>query len=343
MSEKGRVTIKDVAALSGVSICTAARALCGLPEVSVSVRAKVKDAAEKLQYRSSATVRGIEGDGCRSVAVVVPTATTWYFSQAAEAAEEIIANGGLDPVLVNLRGRERAQSRIFDDPTELAQRVDGVLLIDVDLTASQAAALSSGGLAVASVGMHDVPWDNVGIDNEAAAKEATNRLLALGHWDIAFLSGTQASNGKTRATAERRRGFELALADHDAVVHPDWVIEAGYTIEGGRQAMSELIQHRDRPTAVFAGCDEIAFGALMALKEHGLSCPKDISMIGLDDHPMSWVLGLTTIAQAVEDGAAFAASLLLDRLQNPVNTATPANHSLPTVLADRTSARRKRP
>ena len=303
----------------------------------------MEDAAEKLGYRASSVASRLKGGRTGAVAIVVPTATTWYFSQAAEAAEEILADAGLDPVLVSLRGQERVQSRIFDDPAGLAQRVDGALMIDIDLTPVQTAALSASGLAVASVGMHDVPWDNVGIDNEAAAKEATNRLLALGHWDIAFLAGEQAGNGTTVATAERRRGFESALAQHNVVVNPDWVIEAGYTVQGGQKAMSEIIQHRGNlPSAVFAGCDEVAFGALMALKEHGLSCPEDISIIGIDDHPMSWILGLTTIAQPVADEAAFAASLLLDRLQKPEEAAIPGNHQLPTVLAERTSTQRHR-
>ncbi|MDV8146944.1 LacI family DNA-binding transcriptional regulator [Arthrobacter sp. B10-11] len=338
-----RATIKDVATLSGLSICTVSRALRGLPKVSPVAQAKVEDAAEKLGYRPSAAASRLRGGRTGAVAIVVPTATTWYFSQAAEAAEEIIADGGLDPMLVSLRGQEEVQSRIFDDPADLAQKVDGLLMIDVDLTPHQTAALSASGLEVASVGMHDVPWDNVGIDNVAAAQEATNKLLALGHWDIAFLAGTQTGNGKTRATDERRQGFELALAEHDAVPHPDWVVEAGYTVEGGRQAMSELIRHRGNlPTAVFAGCDEVAFGALMALKEHGLSCPEDISLIGIDDHPMSWVLGLTTIGQPVADEAAFAATLLLERLQKPDEAGSPANHLLPTVLAERTTTRRHR-
>jgi DNA-binding LacI/PurR family transcriptional regulator len=344
MTEIKRATIKDVATLSGLSICTASRALRGLPNISATARERVEDAAEKLGYRASSAASRLKGGRTGAVAIVVPTATTWYFSQAAEAAEEILADAGLDPVLVSLRGQERVQSRIFDDPTGLAQRVDGALMIDVDLTPAQTAALSASGLAITSVGMHDVPWDNVGIDNEAAAKEATNRLLTLGHWDIAFLAGVQTGNGKTQATAERRRGFESALADHDVVVNPDWVIEAGYTVEGGRKAMSEIIQHRGNlPSAVFAVCDEVAFGAFMALKEHGLSCPEDISMIGIDDHPMSWILGLTTIAQPVADEAAFAASLLLDRLQKPEEAAIPGNHQLPTALAERTTTKRHRP
>lgn len=149
-------------------------------------------------------------------------------------------------------------------------------MIDVDLTSEQTATLSSSGLDVASVGMQDVPWDNVGIDNVAAAKEATNRLLALGHSPSGRRSNRQRQDPRHRRA---ETGVRVGPSRTRRRRAPDWVIEAGYTIEGGRQAMSELLRRRGNlPTAVFAGCDEVAFGALMALKEHGLSCPEDISI-----------------------------------------------------------------
>ena len=78
--------------------------------------------------------------------------------------------------------------------------------------------------------------------------------------------------------------------------------------------MIELIENRRMPSAILAGCDETAFGALMALRDHGLSAPKNMSIIGIDDHQMSWFLGLSTISQPVADQGAFAANLLIDRL-----------------------------
>ena len=97
-------------------------------------------------------------------------------------------------------------------------------------------------------------------------------------------------------------------------VDPDLVLDAGSSIEGGRLAMIELIENRRMPSAILAGCDETAFGALMALRDLGLSAPKNVSIIGIDDHQMSWFLGLSTISQPVADQGAFAANLLIDRL-----------------------------
>ncbi len=106
--------------------------------------------------------------------------------------------------------------------------------------------------------------------------------------------------------------------------------------------MIELIENRRMPSAILAGCDETAFGALMALRDHGLSAPKNMSIIGIDDHQMSWFLGLSTIAQPVADQGAFAANLLIDRLHRSGLPNPPTSHVLETKLIERKSTRRRR-
>ena len=342
-----RVTIQDVAALSGLSICTVSRALRQLPNVSEHAQARVNDAAAKLGYKASSAASRLAGGSTGSVAIIAPTATAWFFAQAVEAAEEVFADAGYDTVLISLRNRPSVHRKLFGDLEGLSQRVDGVLLLNVALSEAETAGLAASGLAVASVGMNAVPWDNVGIDNEAAARAATNHLLGLGHWDLAILAGNETGAPSLVTAAERRRGFELALAEHDLTIDPDLVIDAGSSIEGGRLAMMELAENRRMPSAIFAGCDETAFGALMALRELGLSAPKNVSIIGIDDHQMSWFLGLTTIAQPVADQGAFAATLLIERLHrsglpNPPSAGPPSDHVLETKLVERKSTRRRR-
>ena len=209
-----RVTIQDVAALSGLSICTVSRALRNLPNVSEKAQAKVADAAGKLGYRASSAASRLAGGSTGAVAIIVPTATAWFFAQAVEAAEEVFADSGYDTVLISLRNRPSVQRKLFGDLAGLAQRVDGVLLLNVALDAAEVAALEDCGLAVASVGMQSVPWDNVGIDDEEAARKATGHLLDLGHWDHKLMlagtgprrahgartPGAAASNGRSRST-----------------------------------------------------------------------------------------------------------------------------------------------
>lgn len=341
MAKAPRVTIQDVAALSGLSICTVSRALRNLPNVSEKAQAKVADAAGKLGYRASSAASRLAGGSTGAVAIIVPTATAWFFAQAVEAAEEVFADSGYDTVLISLRSRPSVQRKLFSDLAGLAQRVDGVLLLNVALDAAEVAALEDWGLAVASVGMQSVPWDNVGIDDEEAARKATGHLLDLGHWDLAMLAGTEPPSSTVVTADARRRGFERALAEHDLTLDPDLVLDAGSNIEGGRRAMTELVENRRLPSAVFAGCDETAFGALMALRDLGMSAPKNVSIIGIDDHQMSWFLGLTTVAQPVADQGAFAANLLVERLLRPEPPARTV-HLLETKLVERRSTRRRR-
>ncbi|WP_442544059.1 LacI family DNA-binding transcriptional regulator [Arthrobacter sp. KN11-1C] len=336
------MTIQDVAVLSGLSICTVSRALRNLPNVSEKAQAKVADAAAKLGYKASSAAARLAGGSTGSIAIIAPTATAWFFAQAVEAAEEVFGDSGFDTVLISLRGKSSVKRKIFGDLLGLSQRVDGVLLLNVDLSESEVALLAASGLAVASVGMTSVPWDNVGIDDELAAWQATSHLLGLGHWDLAVLSGRETQENSVLTASDRLKGFGRALKDHHLTVHPDLVMNSDSTIDGGRIAMNELIAHRSLPTAVFAHCDEAAFGALMALREHGLSAPKNVSVIGIDDHPMSWFLGLGTVAQPVADQGAFAANLLVDRLQNADAPNEPSNHFLDTKLIERKTTRRQR-
>lgn len=337
-----RATIQDVAALSGLSICTVSRALRNLPNVSASAQSKVSDAAAKLGYKASTAASRLAGGTTGSVAIIAPTATAWFFAQAVEAAEEVFAGAGYDTVLISLRNRPSVHSKLFGDLAGLSQRVDGILLLNIALSEAELAAVAGSGLAVASVGMHDVPWDNVGIDNAAAARAATEHLLDLGHWDVAMLSGRETGEPSLITASERLRGFEQALGAHHVTVDPDLVLEAGSSIEGGRLAMIELIENRRMPSAIVAGCDETAFGALMALRDHGLSAPKNMSIIGIDDHQMSWFLGLSTISQPVADQGAFAANLLIDRLHRSGLPNPPSSHVLETKLIERKSTRRRR-
>lgn len=342
MGKLHRATIQDVAMLAGLSICTVSRALRGLPNVSETSHAKVADAAAKLGYVASSAASRLAGGSTGSIAIIAPTTTAWFFAHAVESAEEVFAASGHDTMIISLRNNAAVHQRLFGDLAALAQKVDGVLLLNIELSDAEIEALAASSLAVVSVGMHNVPWDNVGIDNVAAARAATEHLLDLGHWDLAILSDREKGNRSVLTATERRHGFERALADRDLMVDPDLVVDAGSSIERGQQAMNDLIENRSLPSAIFAGCDETAFGALTALREHGLSAPRNVSIIGLDEHPMSRFMGLSTVQQPVADQGAFAANLLEERLQNPDADFEPVNHVLPTTLLTRKSTRRKR-
>jgi DNA-binding LacI/PurR family transcriptional regulator len=148
MARTPRVTIQDVAALSGLSICTVSRALRRLPNISESAQLKVADAATKLGYKASSAASRLAGGTTGSVAIIAPTATAWFFAQAVEAAEEVFADSGFDTVLISLRNTPSVHRKVFSDLEGLSQRVDGVLLLNVALSDAEIDALAASGLAL---------------------------------------------------------------------------------------------------------------------------------------------------------------------------------------------------
>jgi DNA-binding LacI/PurR family transcriptional regulator len=335
MADRPAATIHDVATLARLPVRTVSAALYGRRGLPEGQRERVLTAAAKLAFAVSETDSVGHGS---TVAIAVPSATAWFYAEAAEVAEDVLADRGIASRTVGFHRGPQGMAAAVSELTArnlLTEHVDGLLLMGAELRGPQVDALLASPLAVAGVGSRPAPWATVGIDDEQAAATATEHLLGLDHWNLALLAGTDAT------MVARRAGFTRALADHDLEADPDLVVATETSIDGGYRAMNDLIDHLGRPTAVLAGCDEIAFGALRALDEHGLAAPEDVSLIGIDDHPMSSFLGLTTVAQPVADQAALAATLLADRLHE--HSADPAPmYRLPTRLVERKTTRRAR-
>jgi DNA-binding LacI/PurR family transcriptional regulator len=139
-------------------------------------------------------------------------------------------------------------------------------------------------------------------------------LVNLGHRRIALISGTPGDPMGFTTQFDRRQGYRETLAAAGLPVDPGLDVGGDFTVEGGEIAMAQLLSHPNPPTAVFAESDEMAFGALRTLRRAGLGPPRDISLIGFDDHALADLMELTTIAQPVREQGARAAQLLLDVL-----------------------------
>jgi LacI family repressor for deo operon, udp, cdd, tsx, nupC, and nupG len=305
--------IDDVARLAGVSTATVSRALRGLPMVTPQTRDRVLSAAAELGYVASPSASRLAGGRSGSVGVVVPRVTRWYFATLVDAAEEVLRASGHDVLLFNLAGRQAATRRLFHG-SGLHKRVDALILACVPRTADDDAALDRLGMPMVVIGGRRPGWGSVCIDDEAAARVATEHLLALGHRRIAHLAGDSHDDFASTVHIDRRVGYRQALCAaglrHDEALE----VEVGFTVDGGARGMAELLRRGDPPTAVFAACDEIAMGAMRTLREWGLAVPRDVSVIGIDDHDLSAVLGLTTVAQPAAAEGRLAASMLLDSL-----------------------------
>ncbi len=154
--------------------------------------------------------------------------------------------------------------------------------------------------------------DQVRVDSVKGAYLATHHLIDLGHNRIGFINGSS----KVLAGLERLKGYQKALIEHHILVDKNLISEEGFNQEGGYRSMQKFLKMRQRPTAIFAANDVIAFGAILAIREVKLKIPEKIAIVGFDDIELASVVspGLTTVAQPKEEQGKIAASLLLERI-----------------------------
>ena len=303
------VRIEDVALHAGVSTATVSRALRGLSHVAEPTRLKVVEAAKSLDYVVSPSASSLASGRTQMVGVVVPYVSRWFFGQVIAGVEGALRTAGFDMLLYSV-GTEESRRRFFND-MPIRRRVDALLVLTLPLAYQEVEALRFLRMPTALVGAAVRGFSSVGIDDVAGGTSATRHLIALGHERIAMISGGMTDHGHFTAPQDRSRGYRFALASAGLTIDPDLDVDGDFTREGGERAMSQLLSLQAPPTAVFAQSDEMAYGALRALRRAGLRCPEDVSVVGFDDHEMADFLDLTTIAQPVHaQGAAAAAQII---------------------------------
>lgn len=319
-----RASIVDVAQRAGVSVATVSRALRDMPNVSRATRDKVLRAARDLDYAASPLASGLVTGRVRSVGVVLPYAGRWFFAEVIRGIEEALRDHGYDLVLhVVSDARRRAD---FFASLPVRRRVDALLVVALPLAEAECELLRALELPLAAVaepvtGLHGEFVDNVG-----AAALAVRHLVNLGHRRIASIGGDLDGPERFSVPGLRTRGFRAAMAEAGLPVRPEWEVDGGFTAGGGELAMTALLsQPGGRPTGVFCQSDEMAFGALKALRRSGLRCPEDVSIVGVDDHELADIFDVTTVAQPVVAQGAAAARWVVARLEGTADPDEPAD------------------
>lgn len=305
------VTIKEVAGHLGVSPATISRALARPELLKPETRARVLEAVDQLGYQPNLIARDLRLRETRLLFVVVPTLSP-FFLEVFRGVERGARETGY-AVLMGHTERDGSREHHFLDQVA-SRRADGVILV----TSSDPPALLQRTRRMPPVvaaledveGLH-VP--KVRVDHVRGAMDATNHLLALGHRRIAHIAGP---DGQTIA-AHRREGFQAAMtaAGLDPDAYP--CISGNYSVALGESAMETLLTSHPPPTAVFAGNDEIAIGAIRTLKRVGLQVGKDVSIIGFDDQRIASLYepALTTIKVPTEELGYRSILLLVDLLR----------------------------
>ncbi len=330
----------DVARAVGVSTGTVSRALRGLPGVSEAMRRRILRAAEGLDYVVSPGASGLATGRTGSVAVLVPHISRWFHARALAGAHHVLRNAGFEVVLYHVEGI--AERREFFETLPVRRRADGLVIIALSLSESEIARLGGlGSMPVVGASTDLGGHPSVGIDDPAGAAMAVRHLVNLGHQRIGMIRATD-EEGVHRGVSQRRLdGYLAAMAECGLPVQQDSIVSAPWGVDGGAQAMAQLLSLRTPPTAVFAEADDVAAGALRTLRRAAVDVPGQMSLIGFDDSPIADLLDLTTVAQPVYEQGLIAGRMLVDAVEQ--GTIAESRQRLDTRLVPRgtTSAVRR--
>lgn len=325
MSRKKPATLSDLAAAVGVAPMTVSRVVNGSGYVSEETRQKVLQAAKKMNYRRNGVARNLRRQRTETVGLVLGDISNPYSTELANVIRETLASR--DYSLFICISEHTGKEDVTAFRSLVDHNVDGLIVATRSNRAGDEYLrdIADSNVPVVVIGRdfyHDAV-DQVSADNLTGGYEATRHLLDLGHKRIGFI-GASIEN---RSGLKRLQGYLKALEEQGIAIDERLITgqkeissEApGYSTEKmGYEGMKRLLSLPKRPTAVFARNDFTAMGAMTAIKEAGLSIPKDIAIIGFDDIPLAVHASppLTTVRQPTRMQGQFAAETLLERIKS---------------------------
>lgn len=306
------VTLRDVAAASGVSLSTASRALDERGTQSRSAAAQhVRKVAAELGYRRNSFASSLRRGETRTLGVLVPRLSDTVMALMFEELERAAAARGYFAMVATSGDQPEEERRAAE--TLLDRNVDGLILATARLDDELPRLLRERGVAHALVLRTDGVSPSAVGDDDVGGYLAVRHLIDLGHREIAVVTGPSF----TSSAVGRLAGARRALDEADINPPGEWMIAAGYGIENGFTAGESLLGEATdkRPTAVFAANDNIAMGIIAAAHRFGITVGQDLALVGYNDTPLA--ARLATPLSSVRVPLAQIANTAIDLIVNP--------------------------
>lgn len=282
------ITIKDIARLAGVSPSTVSRVVSNSPRISRDTADKVRRIMTEHGYHPNQTAKSLVSRTTHTLGIMLPRPAEELFRNDffGELLRGIVTQStrmGYDLLMTTVTGEQNELNTI----SRLAKgrRVDGLVLLGARRDDPLIAYLSENDFPFVVIGRSEthphIPMvDN---DNVQASYDATCHLIAQGHQRIAFVSGPPTLT----LSHDRLKGYRQALEEHGLESKEEWIVEGEFLQESGFRSMSLFMSMQERPTALVAIDDNVAFGVLSGLAELGFRVPEDLSLIGFNNIPLA--------------------------------------------------------
>jgi LacI family transcriptional regulator len=325
-------TIKEVAKLAGVSVGTVSNVITGRVPVGARRKERVLNAIRELDYHPNHIARSLKLQRTNMLGMIISDITNPFFSQMERGAEDAALNQNYLLLTFNTDDRVDREKQVLS--VFRSQRVAGILLVVAPSQGKPSHIVETlkGGTRVVCLDRipPGIEVDSVTVDNVSAARDCVRHLIARGHRKIGIITGTMA----LQTAQQRLQGFEEAMRDAGLDVHPGWVRQGDFRSDSGYQTGREILQERNRPTALFISNNLMAYGVLRAMDELRLQCPGDLAIATFDDPAITRVFRprLTAVSQPAYSIGYTGAELLIRRIESKQSGESPIAIRLPTKL-----------
>ncbi len=313
------VKLKDISKRTGYSTTTVSRALNGYSDIGVDTANKIKRIAEEMGYVVNASARNLKMKKSWTIGIVFEELSGVglrhpLFAEILDGFKKSAEDKGYDIMFLSSKKASYTKHAI-------EKQLDGVFVLCTIFEGESYQELAESSIPVVVVDHLSNNVYNITSDNRQSIMEVVGMLKSNGHSKIAHIYGVD-----TTFTGKKRRShFENSMEELDLPIREEYMVDGNiYTRQDGYRAMNELLKLDDRPTAVFCAGDMLAIGAIQAIKDAGLKCPEDVSIVGFDGIEISSLVSpsLTTIRQNTFRMGEVASDLLIKIIDKKIeNTA----------------------
>lgn len=307
-------TLKDIAHEVGLSITTVSRALADYDDVAPETRRRIKEVAQKLGYHPNLTAQRLQKKRTDTLGFIMPTFgprfSDPFFSEFLAGIGNKAAAHNYD-LLVSTHAPDSESERKAYERAVRGGWVDGLIVVRTRENDDRISLLCHHGFPFVAFGRtnDDLDFPYVDEDNVAGMRLLTQHFIDLGHWRIGFISPAPG----LMFGRHRLQGFKEAMAANNLDVPPEWIVNGDMTQNGGATAVEQLLAIKPRLTAIIAGNDLMAIGAMNRISQHGLQAGRDIAIGGFDDIPLAAFTNppLTTLHQPIAEIAKQLCGMLI--------------------------------